>query len=159
MRKSILLGNTRSLRNDNKISRHSNLHFQNCTVMTPSKKNRLFARSSSVPPMPPLRKRKQCCYCHLAVYLETRWTSQDFAHVPGLPRIPPEALPRSSLATSQDLPLDLDFKSKPEVPQKSPKLFQMLARSHRASPTAASVWRTSPRLTEPLFRGHFLDIV
>ena len=45
----------RSLRNDNKISRHSNWHFQNFIfVVFPAQKS-VFGRSSSLPPMPPLK--------------------------------------------------------------------------------------------------------
>ena len=48
--------NSRSLRNDNKISWQSNLHFQNFIVVAFPTQNSIFGRFSSLPPRPPPSK-------------------------------------------------------------------------------------------------------
>ena len=60
----------RSLRNDNKLSRQSNLPFQNFIVMAFPMINSVFGRSSSLPPMPPPQKKNNKFYfcCHLAIF-------------------------------------------------------------------------------------------
>ena len=64
-------GDARSLHNDNKISRQSNLHFQNVIVFRgvfPRKKKQRFGRFSSLPPLfHPTQNRKFYFNCRLAV--------------------------------------------------------------------------------------------
>ena len=59
----------KSLRNDNKISRQSNLHFQNFIVVAfPTKKNSVLDNFPLCPQgLPPQKKRKLHFYCRLAV--------------------------------------------------------------------------------------------
>ena len=58
----------RSLRNDNKITRRSNFHFQNFIVVAFPTKNSVLDDFPLCPQgPPPLKKRKFYFYCRLAV--------------------------------------------------------------------------------------------
>ena len=55
--------NNRSLRNENKISRQSNLHFQNVIVVALPTKNSIFGKIFlSAPQGPPLSKSRNCLF-------------------------------------------------------------------------------------------------
>ena len=60
----------RSLRNDNRISRQSNVHFQNFVVVAFPMENSVFERFPLCPTPPPSQELTFYFYCRLAVSLK-----------------------------------------------------------------------------------------
>ena len=65
----------RSLRNDDKISRQSNLQFQNFIVVAFPTKTSVFARFSSLPPNPPPLKSENFIFIVVSPSLKNRLDS------------------------------------------------------------------------------------